>query len=173
MTSIGRLFREPIFLLGLLVKFGVVLTFEQKATEIYYLPFLVYTVSNLSFDPWSMWLQSGGLPNAFLYGFAMWLTFVPTIAFSLVFLILTIHLDILFQYFSLNSLLCGPCKNYQTGLKSRFWSCFGYLNLLLATYANGFNDIIPVSLLFWIIRHKGSKISVFRNPDCIGNLVQA
>jgi uridine kinase len=49
------------------------MSFDPSVVAIWFGPFLTETSSQLSFDPWSQWVGSGGNLDAFPYGYIMWL----------------------------------------------------------------------------------------------------
>jgi uridine kinase len=151
LNAYKKLVSNPLFLIGLIVRLTLVTIIAPTSVDQWYSPFLENSVQVFSFDPWQRWLSSGGMPIAFPYGYAMWIFFLPLtivckltgISFAYGYGITLIAAD-----FGLLLLL----KNI---LKSKNWTLLLIYWLspisLIASYCLGFNDIVPVFMLFTAI----------------------
>ena len=137
---------RTLFLIGLSVRLGMILTITPESVSSWYAPFLQETL--FSGNPWGAWLDGGGSPAAFPYGYVMWLFFWP--------------LGVLFQLASLPlsyayglTLLIADCtlltifykllpKEKQLLAFNLYWPS---PVIILAGYFLGYNDLIPVLLL--------------------------
>ena len=142
-----RLYLHPIFLFGLVIKLALIICVLPAPLNNWYVPFLNATISYISLDPWSIWMNAGGTPVAFPYGYVMWLIFLPiTIFFKLI--------DAPLRYgYNLTLLLADVCMlitltqllpDRRRLLLAAYWLS---PIVILATYALGLNDIIPILLL--------------------------
>jgi len=141
------LFVNPMFFIGLSIRFALIVSLSPFAASAWYEPFLDVSTSAVTVDPWSQWIASGGTPIAFPYGFAMWLAFLPmTLMAKLV------NLPVHYAY-GLTLLAADASLLFTLG---RFWPNRRRLLLIaywlspiviLATYGLGFNDVIPALLL--------------------------
>lgn len=143
----SKLCVSPLFLLGLTLRFCLIFSLAPLAISAWYGPFLEHSISPLTLDPWSSWINQGGNVAAFPYGYAMWLVFLPlTLTTKLVgvpirygyeLTLLTVDFAVLM---SLEKLVPGR----QRLLLIAYWLS---PIVLLASYALGFNDLIPIFLL--------------------------
>lgn len=142
-----KLFLNPLFLLGLVLRVVLVaLALPTPVTE-WYVPFLDVSTTQISLDPWALWLTQGGTPAAFPYGYVMWLTFLP-----LTLLCKLLGLPLLFGYgatlvvadFGLLFLLRQMIPVRDHLLLATYWLS---PIVIIASYLFGFNDLIPVLLL--------------------------
>ena len=79
-------------IIWLLSRVFLCLVFTSTIQKDLFIPFL--DDPNLNFlDPWTSWLDSDGRPDAFPYGYVMFLFFVPAILISRFLEIGLIHLD--------------------------------------------------------------------------------
>ncbi|HEF4780134.1 uridine kinase [Burkholderia multivorans] len=142
-----KLFLHPLFLLGLIVRFGLISMVVPDAVVQWYGPFLQASVGSFSLDPWAVWLQQGGTPAAFPYGYVMWLVFLPltlickltgapiAYGYGLTLLVAdTLLLQLLARIFPGHNKLL---------LAVYWWSPI----VIAASYVFGFNDLVPVALL--------------------------
>ena len=72
-----KLIFNPIFLVGLVLRLTLILYVTPVAVMEWYVPFLAYTSTIFTIDPWSSWVSSGGNIGAFPYGYVMWVVFLP------------------------------------------------------------------------------------------------
>lgn len=139
--------KNPLFLLGLVLRFGLIITILPNPVGQWYVPFLNNSIAIFSLDPWQAWLSQGGTTVAFPYGYAMWLFLLP---FSLLCKLLSIPLA--FGYgLSLIAADFGLFLILRKLLKTKDWILLVIYWLspisLIASYCLGYNDIIPVFLL--------------------------
>jgi hypothetical protein len=73
----SKLCLEPLFLLGLAIRLTLIVTIAPLAVSDWYGPFLDASTVHFTLDPWTVWMNGGGTPVAFPYGYAMWLGFLP------------------------------------------------------------------------------------------------
>ena len=114
----------------------------------WFAPYLANSVQVLSVDPWQTWLSSGGTPMAFPYGYAMWMFFLPltlVCKFTGVSFVYGYGMTLILADFGLLILLKNLLKTKDWILLSIYW--LSPISLI-ATYYLGFNDIVPVFLLF-------------------------
>ena len=151
MTKTLELLRQPIFTAGLLLKLALAWFIVSPAAANWYVPFLESSVSIFSLDPWSHWLNVGGPPEAFPYGYVMWLVFIP--AFK-IFSILGIPFILAYNFtllaFDLAILLVLQklFKNAGNLLLLVYWLS---IITVVATYFYGFNDLIPLYFLIMAV----------------------
>ena len=147
---------NPLFLLGLITK--LVLVFFALPTPVteWYVPFLDASTTSFNLDPWAVWLDQGGTPAAFPYGYVMWLFFLP-----LTLLCKVLGLPLIYGYsstlisadFALLLLLRRMIPIRDHLLLAIYWLS---PIVIVASYLFGFNDLIPVLLLtlsLYFIRH--------------------
>lgn len=142
-----KLVIDPLFLLGLAIRLALIFTTAPLAVSEWYVPFLDASTAHFTIDPWSTWLEGGGTPVAFPYGYVMWLTFLPLavaaklVGFPLLYgysaTILAADLALLLR---LRQLLPG----HDRLLLVAYWSS---PIVILASYGLGLNDVIPTLLL--------------------------
>lgn len=138
---------KPLFWIGLTIRLALVVLVVPQAELVWYIPFLDVSTSSLTADPWRVFLDTGGNPAAFPYGYVMWLAFLPLvlvakltstplhIAYGLTLLIADMGLLLVLRW------LFDARANILLGL---YWLS---PITLLATYWLGFNDVIPIVLL--------------------------
>jgi len=139
--------KSPLFLFGLVLRLGLIVTILPNPVGQWYVPFLNNSIAIFSLDPWQAWLNQGGAAVAFPYGYAMWLFLLP---FSLLCKLLSIPLA--FGYgLSLIAADFGLLLILRKLLKTKDWVLLAIYWLspisLIASYCLGYNDIIPVFLL--------------------------
>lgn len=134
--------------MGLLIRLALVAIVVPVSVGQWYVPFLASSVQALNFDPWQAWVSGGGTPIAFPYGYAMWIFFLPLIVFCKL-------SAISFNYgygIALISADFGLLIILRNLLKTKNWILLSIYWLspisLIASYCLGFNDIVPVFLLF-------------------------
>lgn len=142
-----KMFLHPIFMIGLAVRLVLIVCMAPLAVTEWYAPFLDVSTSVLIADPWSTWIARGGTPEAFPYGYAMWVVFLPmTLAAKLTGLPLlyAYHLTILAADFCLLLTLRRLLPDRQRLLLLAYWLS---PIIILASYGLGLNDLIPALLL--------------------------
>ena len=136
---------NPLFILGISLKFLIVFYVIPTPVIDWYLPFIK---GSFSLDPWGIWLANGGDPQAFPYGYIMWIFFAPLVYLSdwvglpayVGYGATTILADIGLLY-----LLNQISKTTRIHLLLTVY----WLSpiVIYATYILGFNDLIPVFLM--------------------------
>ena len=124
-------------------------------------PFLSNPNLNL-IDPWGAWTNSLGRTDAFPYGFAMYLCFLPAILINRILQAASVPLDfevlVVITLLAIEFLLYRYLKIFD--LRTRgFWSWAAIFSplVLFITYVHGQLDVIPTSLMTF------SVIYIFRN----------
>lgn len=139
-------FRNPLFLAGLILRLVLIFVITAKPVMEWYIPFLEHSVA-LSLDPWGSWLENGGSPLAFPYGYVMWLVFLPlTIIGKLIGLPLELSYvtTLLLADFAMYSLLRRMHPGYAHLITIAYWLS---PIVILASYVLGHNDLIPVAFM--------------------------
>ena len=138
---------HPLFLLGLAIRLVLIFTMEPLAVSDWYVPFLDVSTAHFTLDPWSVWLNGGGTPAAFPYGYAMWLAFLPlTVAAKLIGFPLLYGYE--FTLLAADFVLLLVLRQLLPG-RDRLLLVAYWLSpiVILASYGFGLNDLIPVLLL--------------------------
>ncbi|MBJ9939176.1 uridine kinase [Burkholderia multivorans] len=138
---------NPTFWLGLILRVALVALVTPHATEIWYVPFMEVTSRQLSWDPWTLFIQAGGVERAFPYGYAMWIAFLPlTLVANLT------HLPTAAAYGG--TLVLADIALLLTlkalfDVKEKLLLSLYWLSpvVIFAVYFLGANDLIPVALL--------------------------
>lgn len=142
-----RFFLNPLFLFGIIVRLMLVaFVFPVPITE-WYVPFLDVSFTSFNFDPWAVWLDYGGNPAAFPYGYVMWLIFLPLTYIFKIFnfpLIYGYGCTIILVDFILLLLFRRMTKSHNWLLLTVYWLS---PIVIVASYVFGFNDLIPIMLL--------------------------
>lgn len=152
MSSVKRIFRDPWFLLGFVIRLALIGLVTPKAASQWYVPFMTHILGMPTLDPWGSFLAAGGDPAAFPYGYVMALVLLP---FSMV-----ARLAGLSPYIGYAlSLLAADLAMLLTlrrmlAIKDRQLLIAYWLSpiVLFATYWLGLNDLIPVLLLTLALR---------------------
>lgn len=142
-----KFFLNPLFLFGLVVRLMLVFVASPQPVTEWYVPFLDLSTSSFSLDPWAVWLEQGGNPAAFPYGYVMWIFFLPLTSLCKV-----LGLPLIYGYgstliatdFTLLLLIRRMIKNRDQLLLAVYWLS---PIVIVASYLLGFNDLIPVFLL--------------------------
>ena len=148
LKDIKKLIYSRFFLTGLLIRILLVFFLFPIAVFDWYLPFLETTINNISFDPWQSWLDSGGDYESFPYGYSMWIFFAPFIAFFKF-----VGFPLKYGYFLalfIADLIILFLLNEIIPKRTKFIVTTYWLSpiIILASYALGLNDLIPVLFLF-------------------------
>jgi uridine kinase len=151
-----KLFLNPLFLLGLAVRALLVMLVLPTPVSQWYVPFLDVSVAQFSLDPWRVWLEQGGVPAAFPYGYVMWLAFLP-----LSLLCKLIGIPLFFGYGA--TLIAADIGllvllRAMLGATNRLLLATYWLSpiVIVASYVFGFNDLLPVlflTLSLYFVRH--------------------
>lgn len=136
-----------MFFLGLIIRLVLLVFISPPAISNWYAPFIANSVSSISFDPWTNWVNGGGALIAFPYGYAMWLAFLPL---SILAYLVHIPIDysyklclLAFDFLLLLSLLEGVPGRSKLIIFSYWLSPI----IIIATYVLGMNDLLPALLL--------------------------
>lgn len=141
------LFKDYLFWVGFLVRLALVATIAPVPVTAWYIPFLDVSLGGFSLDPWAVWLNQGGNPAAFPYGYVMWLAFLPlTGLFKILGLPLLMGYGATLIIADLG-LLVLLRRMFPGKDRLLLWVYWLSPIVLLATYILGFNDLIPVCLL--------------------------
>jgi Gpi18-like mannosyltransferase len=140
-------FKHPLFIFGFLLRLSFVFFITSAAVTDWFLPFMSLSISNFTFDPWTLWINGQNDPAAFPYGYAMWFFLLPTfvvlemlnipLVYSYYFSLLLADVLLLFI---LNKLI----QKRKLLLIITYWLS---PVLIIASYGLGFNDLIPIFLL--------------------------
>jgi len=138
---------HPLFLLGMAIRLVLIFTMAPLAVSDWYAPFLDSSTARFTLDPWSVWLDGGGTPAAFPYGYVMWLVFLPlTIAAK--FIEFPLRYGYEFTLLAADISLLLVLRQLLPG-RDRLLLAVYWLSpiVILASYGLGLNDLIPVLLL--------------------------
>lgn len=156
-----KLLQEPVFLIGLILRFLLIFGLTAKPILELYVPFLEHSLE-WSLNPWGSWLVDGGNLIAFPYGYAMLFWLLPFILLAKL-----IHLPLTFGYsfallFTDLLFLLLLDRMYPNRGKLVFYIYWLSPIIILATYVLGYNDLIPVfflALSYYLIRGHQFKLS--------------
>lgn len=144
---IRNIYLDPLFIIGLLIRIIIVGFVTPLAVKEWYSPFLEASVNTISIDPWSVWMSNGGQVEAFPYGYAMWIVFLPMTLLSEL-------LNIPMQYsYAITLIAADICLLYTLNLllpdRKRLLLLVYWLSpiVVLSGYMLGFNDLIPALLV--------------------------
>lgn len=158
---------NPLFIIGLVIRLGLVFLIQPQPVIEWYVPFLNISTTAFSLDPWELWLTHGGDPIAFPYGYVMWLTFLP-----LTLLCKLLSLPLIYGYgftliiidFSLLQVLRKIIPNRDRLLLVTYWLS---PIVIVASYFMGFNDLVPVLLLSLALYYVKKSDLLFCGMACI------
>ena len=142
-----KMLLHPMFMTGLTIRLVLIVCMAPVAVTQWYAPFLDVSTSVVTADPWSTWIDSGGSPVAFPYGYAMWVAFLPmTLLAKLVGLPLlyAYQLTLLVADFCLLLTLRQLLPDRDRLLLLAYWLS---PIVILASYGLGLNDLIPALML--------------------------
>ena len=160
--SLKKLCLQPLFLLGIAIRFALIFEIMPLAAINWYAPFLETSLTQFNIDPWSTWINASGSPVAFPYGYVMWLAFLPMsfaakhIGFSF---LCGYKITLLITDISLLLVLKKLLPKRNRLLLIVYWLS---PIVIMATYVIGLNDLIPVLLLtlsLSFIRQKELKLA--------------
>lgn len=144
--ALRELRKEPIFWIGVFIKFFLVLFAVPWTHQNWFVPFLE---SGVSFDPWTAHVKSGGNLLAFPYGYAMYFAYLPLFLFGKLFgfsqaSFVSLHLT----NFVFDILLLLVLKNLLQS-KTKLLLLFYWLSpiTIYVCYFHGQTDLIPVFFL--------------------------
>ena len=147
MDNVTRMFRHPLFLIGLVIRVGLLVIVLPSATQHWYAPFLAHSLEAFSLDPWSAYLAASGDRLAFPYGYAMWLAFLPLSALALL-LGLPIAIGYGSTLFLADVALLYALRRLTDVTDGMLLALYWMSPIVLfATYWLGLNDLLPILLL--------------------------
>lgn len=138
---------HPMFGLGLAIRLILIFGMAPLAVSQWYAPFLDATTSSVTLNPWSEWLASGGTPDAFPYGYVMWLVLIPLTLVAKLFGVSNqfgYEFTLLIADFLLMVTLSKLLPNRERLVLVAYWLS---PIVIVATYGLGLNDIIPILFL--------------------------
>ena len=153
-----------MFAIGLSIRVMLIYYIAPLAIVEWYAPFLEISKSVFNIDPWTLWVNGGGDLQAFPYGYAMWIAFMPIILIAEIIQFPSIyayHLTILIIDLCLLITLNKLIPNRHQSLLLAYWLS---PIIILSSYILGLNDLIPalfivISIYFMkIIRLKPAGI---------------
>lgn len=147
-TQIKLIVMNPYFLLGLLVRLALIFfMLESPPVTEWYAPFLQNSINNPSLDPWTTWINHGGSPLAFPYGYAMWILFIPGLLLGHIIGIEAGPIYCL-SLLAADLVLLGLFKKFY-GISNKKLLIAYWLSPIpiVGTYYFGYNDLIPVLFL--------------------------
>jgi uridine kinase len=148
MNKTFELLRSPLFLIGLIIRLALILYVLPEPVFKWFEPFLAVSVSTTTLDPWQEWLNQGGVLEAFPYGYAMWMFFLPLVLIGNLFSLpieYSYGLTLVIADFGLLVLLSRILQCKDKILLGIYW--LSPISLI-ATYCLGYNDLIPVFMLY-------------------------
>lgn len=141
------LLTHPLFLTGVFVRLVMIVLIVPHAAIEWYVPFVESSMHHPTLNPWREFLEQGGTPLAFPYGYIMWIVLFPLTSLSL-----AAGMSGWFGYGA--TLLAADFAlllvlRQLTGAPDRFVLGAYWLSpiVLFATYWLGLNDLVPVLLL--------------------------
>lgn len=145
--SMKMLLLHPLFQFGLAIRLVLIFAVIPMAVIEWYVPFLNVSITQLTLDPWAVWLNQGGDQIAFPYGYVMWIVLLPLVVFFKLIAIPAFYaysFTLLIADFGLFMVLRKLLPKRDNLLLAVYWLS---PIVLLATYALGRNDLIPVLFL--------------------------
>ncbi len=161
-----KLCLSPLFVAGLLIRLLLIAGLAPAPVTQWYVPFLSSSLS-WGIDPWAAWLSQGGSPMAFPYGYAMWLVFLPL---TLVCKLLGLNLllgygcTLLLADIGLLAVLRRMIPDRDRLLLAVYWLS---PIVILASYAFGFNDLVPVLFLVLALYCIRQSLFVWAGALCV------
>ena len=147
----------------------LLIVFSSTIQRELFVPFLSNPNMNV-LDPWGAWTDSNGRTDAFPYGFAMYVCFLPAILVHRILLSFSVPLDfeilILTTLVSIEFLVYKSMKIFDNKVRG-FWSWAAIFSPLVVfiTYIHGQIDLIPSALLvfstLYFFRHSWLKAGLF------------
>ena len=141
-----QIFKHPVFILGILIKIGLISLNHQEDVFMGYINFIDLAMQN-PMSPWQSWYAMNGADSIFPYGFVMLYLFAPFFSLAK-----WLNFDLSLAYFAtlfvfdvvLLFLLLRAFDKNQTLTLILYWLS---PVVLFASYYQGFNDLIPTSLM--------------------------
>lgn len=151
-------------------RLALVFIFSAGIQKDLFVPFLSSSNLNL-IDPWSAWTNSLGRTDAFPYGFAMYLGFLPAILIHRMLQVLSIGLSLEVLVFStlliVEFLLFKAIRVFDKKGVRKGWSWLAIFSplALFITYVHGQIDLIPTTFLvfssLYILKNSWFKAGLF------------
>ena len=152
-TTVSKLFKHPLFWLGLVLKLVLIATVVPQSVSQWYGPFMGHTSQMLDINPWHQFLSAyPEALRAFPYGYAMWLWLLPLTALAQLLqwpVAVGYGASLLVADFALLLVLSAMLNpKAQTRPLSKLVGFYWLSPIVrVATYWLGYNDLIPV---FWL-----------------------
>jgi uridine kinase len=152
-TDWNFFWRDPFFLIGLLVKTMLIFLIVPTIQEQWFVPFVVSVIEQPTLSPWTQFLEQGGDSLAFPYGLMMLLVHFPTVLIGyLVDIIFSVdyfsgvgfRVSLLLADFLVLLLLVKMFSEHMRKFIIYYWLS---PILIYITYWHGQTDIIPVVFL--------------------------
>lgn len=140
-----------MFYLGLAIRLVLIFCMAPLAVSQWYGPFLDATTAAVTLNPWGDWLSAGGTPDAFPYGYVMWLVLVPLTLVAKLFGVSSQYgyeFTLLVADFLMMVTLSKLLPNRERLVLVAYWLS---PIVIVATYGLGLNDIVPVLFLMLAI----------------------
>ncbi len=152
--QIYLLHKQPLFIIGLAIKLLLIISITPYIHTSWFLPFVFNSLTSITIDPWSSFIENNNQINSFPYGLSMLAAYSPLT-------LIGINLDKLFSTnlitplsFRLTSLvfdysilifLALILKNYSHKILLFTYWCSPLV--IFITYVHGQIDVVPVMLL--------------------------
>jgi uridine kinase len=142
-----KFFLNPLFLFGAVIRLILIFFVLSFPVVEWFVPFLDASTQAFNFDPWAAWLEQGGAPEAFPYGYTMWLVFLP-----LILLCKILGAPLIYGYgltlMAVDLVLLLLIRKMLPGRDQLILMVYWLSPILIvASYFLGFNDLIPVVFL--------------------------
>ena len=139
----------------LLARFILIALFSPGIQKELFDPFLSNPSLDL-IDPWGSWTNSSGRTDAFPYGFAMYLCFLPAILIGRVLQVFSVSLNfeilIAITLLAIEFLLYRYLKIFDPRTRGIWsWAAIFSPLVLFITYVHGQLDVVPTSLMVFSI----------------------
>ena len=147
MKKLLNYFKNPLFIIGLVIRLILITAILPTTVDQWYVPFLSSSINPWTLDPWQSWISHGGVPTAFPYGYAMWIFLLPL---SILCKVLSIPMGFGYGFslivadFCLLLILRKLLNVKESVIIAIYW--LSPISLI-ASYYLGYNDIVPVFIL--------------------------
>lgn len=139
--------KNPLFILGAIVKIFFIFMLTSAPILDWYAPFLDNSIDNWSLDPWSSWINNDYSNLAFPYGYVMWFSFLPLTLIGKLFSIssvLTYGFTLFLIDIFLTITLFKLFANRELEILYLYWLS---PVVFIGTYIFGLNDLVPIFFL--------------------------
>ena len=139
--------KNPLFILGAIVKIFFIFMLTSAPILDWYAPFLDNSIDNWSLDPWSSWINNDYSNLAFPYGYVMWFSFLPLTLLGKLFSIssvLTYGFTLFLIDIFLTITLFKLFANRELEILYLYWLS---PIVFIGTYIFGLNDLVPIFFL--------------------------